>query len=215
MNDMSSVIIPKSDQISADDLIAGPRTITINDVKIVPGEQPVTIGYFGDEGRPWKPCKSMCRILVHAWGPDAKKYIGRSLTIYRDPTVKWGGMDVGGIRVSHLSDISSSLSLALTATRGSKKITTVKPLVIEKVAEKPVEKPKLTPMQWFTAKIATLTTRDGCFALLTDGTRAKEFFDKQSEADQIEIKAMLADRARELMTAPATETPDDVFPGDA
>lgn len=78
----------------------------------------------------------------------------------------------------------------------------------------PAEKPKPTPIQWFTAKIATLTTRDGCFALLTDGTRAKEFFDKQSEADQIEIKAMLADRAGELMTAPAEPT-DDAFPGDA
>lgn len=129
MNDMSPVIIPKSDQLGADDLLAGPRTITITKVDIKPGtEQPVTINYEGDEGHPWKCCKSMARVLVAAWGADAKAYVGRSCTLYRDPEVKWGGMAVGGIRVSHMSHISGQMVLALTATRGSKKAYTVKPL---------------------------------------------------------------------------------------
>lgn len=129
MNDMTPVIVPKSDQISADDLIAGPRTIRITDVDIKPGtEQPVSIFYDGDKGRPWKPCKSMSRVLVAAWGPDAKAYIGRSVTLYRDPTVKWGGMEVGGIRISHLSDIERDMVLALTATRGKRSPYVVKPL---------------------------------------------------------------------------------------
>lgn len=130
MNDMSAVIVPKSDQISADDLIAGPMTITIAGVDIRPGtEQPVSIMFDGDGGRPWKPCKSMSRVLVAAWGPDAKNYIGRSVTIYRDPTVKWGGMEVGGIRVSHLSNIDRDMVLALTATKGSRKPFMVKRMV--------------------------------------------------------------------------------------
>lgn len=129
MNDMSSVIVPKSDQMNADDLIAGPRTVRISGVDIRAGtEQPVAIHYEGDSGKPYKPCKSMCRILVTAWGPDAKKYVGRSMTLYRDPTVKWGGMEVGGIRISHMSDLDKTMVLALTATKGSRKPYTVRPL---------------------------------------------------------------------------------------
>lgn len=140
MNDMSQAIIPKADQISADDLLSGPLTIQITSVSIRPGtEQPVSINFADDGGRPWKPCKSMSRVLVAAWGPDANVYIGRSATLYRDPSVKWGGMEVGGIRVSHLSDIKSSMVLALTATKGSKKPFTVKPLVLTAPAAQTAE----------------------------------------------------------------------------
>lgn len=135
MNDMSPVIIPKSDQISADDLLAGPVTIRITGVEIRPGtEQPVSISFENDEGRPWKPCKSMSRVLVSAWGPDAKAYAGRSVTLYRDPKVKWGGMEVGGIRVSHMSDIERDLVMALTATKGKKAAYTVKALAAPRSA---------------------------------------------------------------------------------
>lgn len=129
MNDMSKVIIPKSDQISADDLIAGPMTITIAAVDIRPGtEQPVSIHFEGDDGRPWKPCKSMSRVLVAAWGPDAKAYIGRSATLYRDPTVRWGGVEVGGIRVSHLTHMERDMVLSLTMTKQKKAPFVVKVL---------------------------------------------------------------------------------------
>src|SRR3990167_803919 len=126
MDDMSKVIVPKSDQINADSLLSGPITITITKVSIKAGtEQPVTISYEGDDGKPWRPCKSMARCLVAAWGPDSAKYIGRSLTLYCDPKVKWGGMEVGGIRISHMSDIDESMTMALTATKGNKRPFTV------------------------------------------------------------------------------------------
>lgn len=129
MSDMSSVIIPKSDQTNADDLLAGPITIKITGVTIRAGtEQPISVHYEGDNGKPYKACKSMCRVLVTAWGADSKKYAGRSMTLYRDPSVKWGGMEVGGIRISHMSDIDSAITLALTMTRANKKPFTVKPL---------------------------------------------------------------------------------------
>ena len=131
MSDMSQAIIPKSDQLNSDDLIAGPITIKIAEVTIKPGEQPVSLHYEGDNGKPYKPCKSMSRVLVFAWGADAKQYAGRGLTLYRDPSVKWGGMEVGGIRISHMSDIDSAMTMALTATKGSRKPFTVRPLVVE------------------------------------------------------------------------------------
>lgn len=130
MNDMAAAIVPKSDQINADDLLATPLTIHITGVNIKPGtEQPVAISFSGDNGKPWKPCKSMSRVLVSAWGADARKYVGRSVTLYRDPAVKWAGMEVGGIRISHMSDIENPITMALTATKGSRKPYTVKPLV--------------------------------------------------------------------------------------
>lgn len=133
MNDMASAITPKSDQTNADDLIAGPRTITITNVVIRGGqEQPVAISYEGDDGKPYKPCKSMSRCLVSVWGPDASEYVGRSLTLYRDPSVRWGGLEVGGIRISHMSHLATPMTMALTATKGSRKPFTVHPL---KVAE--------------------------------------------------------------------------------
>jgi hypothetical protein len=135
MNDMSSVIVPKSTQQNADDFLAGPRTVKITGVKITPGsEQPCAISFEGDDNKPYFPCKSMARVLVSCWGPDAKAYIGRSLTLYCDPKVTWGGMAVGGIRISHLSDISGTQTMALTATRGNKKPFTVKPLIVSDVA---------------------------------------------------------------------------------
>lgn len=131
MNDMASVIVPRSDQKNADDLLAGPITIKITDVSVRPGtEQPVSVFFDGDEGKPWKPCKSMARVLVTAWGPDSSKYVGRSLTLYCDPKVKWGGMEVGGIRISHMSDIDSAITMALTVTRANKKPFTVQPLKV-------------------------------------------------------------------------------------
>lgn len=136
MGDLSSVIVPKSDQINADDLIAGPRTITITEVRVSPGtEQPVSINFEGDNGKPFRPCKSMTRLMVSVWGPDSAKYPGQSLTIYRDPTVKWAGMAVGGIRISHMTGLTSRMEIALTETKGKRKITVVEPLKVEPKAD--------------------------------------------------------------------------------
>jgi hypothetical protein len=129
MSDMSEVIVPKSDQINADDLISGPMNITITDVQISGGkEQPVSMFFNGSE-KAYRPCKSMCRVMVTAWGADASKYVGRSLTLYCDKKVKWGGMEVGGIRISHMSHIDAPMTMALTATRANKKPFTVTPMV--------------------------------------------------------------------------------------
>ena len=131
MNDMNSTIIPKSDQLNSDDLIGGRiLTIKITKMDIAMGEQPVAIHYEGDGGKPYKPGKSMRRVLVNCWGSDANKYVGRSLTLYRDEKVKFGGVDVGGIRISHLSHIDEPKVMALTATRAIRKPFMVKPLIM-------------------------------------------------------------------------------------
>lgn len=141
MTDLSRTIIPKSDQMNSDDLISGPMTIRIVKVSADNGssEQPILVHYEGDEGKPWKPCKSMRRVMVAIWGADGSKYPGRSMTLYRDPTVKWGGLEVGGIRISHMSHMDGPVTMALTATKQSRKPFTVKPLAIQDRARNPVD----------------------------------------------------------------------------
>lgn len=115
--DMSQVIQPKSDQINADDMISGPITVTIDAVNISPrDEQPVSIKLKG-MSKVYRPCKSMARVMVQAWGADASKYAGRSMTLYRDPKVKWGGLEVGGIRISHMTGIDGPITMMLTHTQ--------------------------------------------------------------------------------------------------
>ena len=130
--DVGATIAPKSDQLNADDLIVGPRTITLTAVKARAstgqGDQPIALCFEGDGGKPYLPCKSMRRVLVHCWGRDGAAYVGRALTLYRDETVAFGGATVGGIRISHMSHIDRAVTMSLTASKASRKPFTVKPL---------------------------------------------------------------------------------------
>lgn len=140
MSDMRSTIVPKSDQLNFDDFVGGQtKTIKITGVKILGGDQPVALSFEGDDGKPYKPGKSMRRVLVHVWGENGNAYIGRSLKLYGDPTVKFGGMAVGGIRISHMSDITEPISMPLTETRGKKKQYTVEPLVVTPSEPSPID----------------------------------------------------------------------------
>jgi hypothetical protein len=138
--DMTASIAPRSDQLNAEDLLTGPRTVTITDVTRGTTEQPVNIvtAEFGP-GRPYKPSKTMRRVIVAAWGTNTATYIGRRLTIYRDPDITFGRDRVGGIRISHLSNINKRLEIALTVTRGRRATFAVDPLPDQpqKIAEEP------------------------------------------------------------------------------
>jgi len=130
---LSESIIPKADQINADDLIAEPRTVTITAVNKGNVEQPVNVvtKEFGD-GRPYKPSKSMRRVLVTAWGADSANYVGRNLTLFRNPTIRFGPDEVGGIQISHMSHIDGPLKVLLTQSRGKRAPFTVQPLAATK-----------------------------------------------------------------------------------
>lgn len=126
--DISDTLAPRSDQLNAEDLLTGPRVFEVEKVTKGSAEQPVEIHLVGYPGRPFKPSKTVRRILVAAWGAEASAYVGRKMMLYRDPAVKFGGMDVGGIRVSALSHIDKKLVLALTVTRGKRAPYVVEPL---------------------------------------------------------------------------------------
>jgi len=133
MIDIRPTLIAKSDQLNADDMIAGPMTITITDVRLLEAaDQPVAVHWEGGEGRPFKPCKSMRRVMAKVWGEDGKAFIGQRMTLYRDDKVRFGADAVGGIRISHMSGIDREATMALMVTRGKRAPYTVKPLVPDK-----------------------------------------------------------------------------------
>ena len=223
MTGMLDTIIPKSDQLNADDLIGGrTMTITITNVGIKMDEQPVSIHFDGDGGKPYKPGKSMRRVLVNVWGPDAKVYVGRKLTLYRDDNVKFGGMDVGGIRISHMSHIAAPVTMALTATKAQRRPFTVKPLAEPKPAEPSPKKKGLT--QWFADLDAEFNEAG------TDGERVLEIIERDETKRALEnlkngaleklhalIKAYKPDWAppgQPIENDPTLGQSDDIFPGD-
>ena len=126
--DLTATTAPRSDQQNFDDYAVGPRTVTITEVKAGSVEQPVEIHVAEYPGRPYKPSKSMRRVLVAAWGPETSTYTGRRMQLVGDPTVKFGGQTVGGIKIAALSNIDKRLTVSLTVTKGKRAPHTIEPL---------------------------------------------------------------------------------------
>jgi hypothetical protein len=212
MTDLSQTIIPKSDQINSDDLIGGPLTITIEKVSANPStpEQPISISFCGDNGKPWKPCKSMRRVLVSVWGSNGAAFVGRSLTLYRDPTVKFGGFEVGGIRISHMSDIDKPVTMALTTTRASRKAYTVQPMPRQKEAATKADDPLREP-DAETLDLARTAAKGGSDVFKTwwQGASKTERADVNTIKDEI---ARLRNEADAEQKARATEEEKETMP---
>jgi hypothetical protein len=126
--DISNTTVPDSTQVNAEDLLSGPRIVTISDVRLGTDEQPVNIDLVEFPGRAYRPSKTMRRVLVAAWGPEAATYVGRRIKLYRDPEVTFGRDKVGGIKIEALSHIEKRLTIALTVTRGKRSPFVVEPL---------------------------------------------------------------------------------------
>jgi len=123
--DVSDTIVAKSDQLNADDLIGGRELVVqVLGVSKPGGDQPVSVAISGGH-QPWKPCKTMRRVLVAAWGGDASQWVGRGVRLYRDDAVKWSGEAVGGIRIKAMSHIPKRVTLSLAATKGKKTTHTI------------------------------------------------------------------------------------------
>ena len=78
---LKDTIAPKSDQLNADDLLTGPMTVQITSVSRGNSEQPVVIGISGGY-QPFKPCKSMRRVMISIWGDNGAEWIGQSMTLF-------------------------------------------------------------------------------------------------------------------------------------
>jgi hypothetical protein len=139
--DISDTLEPKSDQLDAVELLAGPRIFTIESVSRGNEEQPVNL-FMQDFPRPWRPGKSMRRVLVACWGADASQYVGRRVELFCDNDVRFGGQQVGGTRISRLSHISKPKSVALLIARGKSAVFTVTPL-----PDAPAQDPRIAALK--------------------------------------------------------------------
>ena len=191
-NDISNLrdtIVVKSDQLNADDLLGGPITITLTKVSRADGDQPVAIHFEGDGGKPFKPCKTMRKVLLLAWGDDGRAWVGKSMTLFNDPEVKFGGVKVGGIRISHLSDIERDISVSLTSTKGKKTTVMIKkqPMVNPtKAAANQNAAPAEQPQQPDQATI------DAAKAKLTEATaRGMDALVKQWKATPVNVRKII------------------------
>jgi len=140
--DISHTLAPRSDQLNNDDVVASPVTVTVTEVKPGPDDQPVHIHTEEYPGRPFKPSLTARRVIAAAWGTDTTQWVGKRMTLYSDPTVTWAGQQVGGIRISHMSDLEQPMKLRLTETRNKRKEHTIQPL-----SEEPQFEP-ITADQW-------------------------------------------------------------------
>jgi hypothetical protein len=219
IEDLRPTIIPKSDQLNAEQLLGGPMTVTVVDVRLGSGEdQPVVVHYDGEEGRPFKPCKTMRKVLIHAWGSDGRQWAGRSMTLYNDHSVKWAGEDVGGIRISHMSDIERDIKVSLTTTRGKKAKYEVKrmersptlPIVLEAIAAASNKATmgaakalagRLTSAADISAAVAAYNARAAVLkAKPASAKTLAQFKADIDNATDAEIAALVMDQARDAMT---------------
>lgn len=128
MNRLAKAFESKSDQINADDLVGGPIIVTVQKVTIdlTKPTQRVDV-YLDGHDRVFRPCKTVGKILMTVWGDDGK-WIGQSMKLFREPTVKYGAAEVGGIRVSHVTGIKEPRRITVLETRTSRKLHTIQPL---------------------------------------------------------------------------------------
>ena len=137
MNDFAKSLEAKSDQINNTDLSGAPQTIKITRINVnMREDQPVSIGFDGSE-KVYRPCKGMRRAMAEIWGADPGAFIGRSLTLYRDPDVRFGADTTGGTRISHATHIDGPKKVTVPVSRGKVKTYTIQPLTIASATQTP------------------------------------------------------------------------------
>lgn len=222
---MLPTIAPKSDQLNADDLIGRTMTILVTKVSLC-GEpdQPIAVHFEGDNGKPYKPGKSMRRVMVHVWGSDGTKFVGQRMTLYRDDKVQFGGEAVGGIRISHMTGIDRDVVLALTATRAKRKPFIVKPLRDDQISGAANGQAETVSVKRLTLD-GRVAAAEGSSALATwwgglskpEKSAMKALLDDElkATASKADLNAIGNDEAvHDELTGEVIEPEADAFPGD-
>lgn len=127
MSDLLTTVVAKSEFMTSEDLLSGPRTFTVEKIHIAEDGSHYSIKFLEWE-KPYLPCKTVRRVLMACWGDSSKDYPGRQVTLYRDPEVVYGGQKVGGIRISHASHITEEKTVMLMVGQGKKSPYKVMPL---------------------------------------------------------------------------------------
>ena len=207
--DLSPFAEAKVDRLTADDLIGGPRTIKITAVAggMEDGKKQAILSFEGDEGKPFKPCKTMVRLMIAVWGKYASEYVGRSMTVYRDPDVTFGGLATGGVRISHMSHMEGEAQVIVAIKKGKKGAIRVKPLVAE---VKPINKadPARKWADAYIAKVNACETSDDLNAFANE--KASKLAELQNAWAELHTECVTAlDDRRTALAHDPEKRPDD------
>ena len=146
IKDIGYALVAKSDQLNAMDIMGFEPVITVRDVKAFESpQQPIWIYFNGDNGKPWKPSKGMLRVLAAGWGKDASQWIGRSVKIFFEPSVKYAGKEVGGIQIRAMSHIERPMDFVLAINIGQRQGYPVGKLEVQSNEYPPAEFDKRFP----------------------------------------------------------------------
>lgn len=186
--DIRAAIKPKSDQLNYENFIAGPQTFTVSKVTQGDREHPVFVQMVECPATLYKPSKGMLKCIANpeGWGDKSSKWVGRSITLYGDPTVVFGGVEVGGIKVSHLSDIESDYQTLISVRRGVRKPHMIRKLVIDQKPAYPAAEFDKNLPAWRTA--------------IAGGK-----FTAEQVIGKAEQKGVLSDEQKAAIRAPITE----------
>lgn len=149
----ASTTIAKSDQVNAVDLIGSPLVCRITEIRQTGDEKQPTAIYVDAHPQPWKPSKTFRRVLLACWEGDPSDWIGRTVVLWCDPTILWGGEKVGGVAISHLSHIDGEKTFKMNESRNKKKIITVKPYWPQEQAQQQPQEPVYWPDDAFAKKL--------------------------------------------------------------
>lgn len=176
--DMSQFTQAKSDQLNAIDIAGGPMVIRITKVtaNATSAEQPISVHYEGDGGKPFKPCLTMRRLMMEVWGKYAEQYVGKSMTLFRDPEVTFGKDATGGVRISHMSHMDKGRTFALPMAKGRFKQHKVQPL------ETGADASRSKAEAWAQDHIAAISSADSDAALTAILAKGQAARDKLASA---------------------------------
>jgi len=128
---LAQALAPRSDQLNADDLIVGNKVITITKVlvNLQSEQQKVVVHYVDDNGKPWKPSKSMGRVLAEILGGDFSKWEGEQIELFKNKEITFGKDKCGGIQIAAMSAAKNPIKTMITTKRGVKSKITILPLL--------------------------------------------------------------------------------------
>lgn len=205
MIDLTKAIEADSDCIVAADLTGGTKIIAITNVVEIGGKdkKKVDIHYEGMDGKPFRPCKSMLRVMCQLWETtDGQQFIGRGLELYREENCLYKGEKTPGVRICGMSHIAKPVTVLVQEKRGRGTQYEIRPLtpwsLVQEDAPSPDER-----LQRTLAGIAQATPEQ---LEQLEAKLNKRISEGQLEPAHATIWQAITTRATELAQQGATQT---------
>jgi len=200
---LAAALAPRSDQLNSDDLIVGNIVIQVTKVivNLQSEQQKIIVHYVGDNGKPWKPSKSMGRALAEILGGDFSNWEGQEIELFRNKEISFGKDKCGGIQIAAMGALKNAITIMITTKRGVKSKFTIQPLK-PSVIEQPKQQTQkvITPQREWATKIK---------AAINYGSEAvNEIWEKVPEEFKPEMQAFYDEKLGESQAFdPVSELP--------